>query len=42
MAAATKTRLSNFIGGKAVEPAEGGMEDVVNPATGEAIAAAPG
>jgi betaine-aldehyde dehydrogenase len=41
MAAATKTKLRNFIGGKAVEPAEGGMEDVVNPATGDAIAEAP-
>ena len=41
MAAATKTKLRNFIGGKPVEPAEGGMEDVVNPATGEAIAEAP-
>ena len=41
MATATKTKLRNFIGGKAVEPAEGGMEDVLNPATGEAIAAAP-
>jgi betaine-aldehyde dehydrogenase len=41
MAAATKTKLRNFIGGKAVEPAEGGMEDVVNPATAEAIASAP-
>jgi betaine-aldehyde dehydrogenase len=41
MAAATKTKLRNFIGGKAVDPAEGGMEDVVNPATGEAIAEAP-
>ncbi len=41
MATATKTKLRNFIGGKAVEPAEGGMEDVVNPATGEAIAEAP-
>jgi len=41
MAAATKTKLRNFIGGKAVEPAEGGMEEVVNPATGEAIAEAP-
>src|SRR5881394_458061 len=41
MAAATKTKLRNFIGGKTVEPAEGGMENVVNPATGEAIAAAP-
>ena len=33
--------LKNFIGGEAVDPAEGGIEDVVNPATGEAIAAAP-
>jgi betaine-aldehyde dehydrogenase len=41
MAVAEKTKLRNFIGGKAVEPAEGGMEDVVNPATGEAIASAP-
>jgi betaine-aldehyde dehydrogenase len=41
MATATKTRLRNFIGGKAVDPAEGGTEDVVNPATGEAIAEAP-
>jgi betaine-aldehyde dehydrogenase len=41
VAAATKTKLRNFIGGKAVEPAEGGMEDVVNPATGEVIAEAP-
>jgi betaine-aldehyde dehydrogenase len=39
--AATETRLRNFIGGKAVAPVEGGMEDVVNPATGEAIASAP-
>jgi betaine-aldehyde dehydrogenase len=35
------TRLRNFIGGKAVDPAEGGTEEVVNPATGEAIAEAP-
>ena len=41
MAAATKTKLRNFIGGKAVEPVEGGTEDVLNPATGEAIAEAP-
>jgi betaine-aldehyde dehydrogenase len=34
-------KLQNFIGGKAVDPAEGGTEEVVNPATGEAIAAAP-
>jgi betaine-aldehyde dehydrogenase len=41
MAAATKTRLRNFIGGKAVDPVEGGTEEVVNPATGEVIAEAP-
>jgi betaine-aldehyde dehydrogenase len=41
MATASKTKLKNFIGGKAVDPAEGGSEDVVNPATGEAIAEAP-
>ena len=41
MATATKTKLKNFIGGEAVDPAEGGSEDVVNPATGEAIAEAP-
>ena len=38
MAAATKTKLKNFIGGKAVDPTDGGSEDVVNPATGEVIA----
>jgi betaine-aldehyde dehydrogenase len=41
MATAAKTRLRNFIGGEAVDPAEGGYEDVVNPATGEVIASAP-
>jgi betaine-aldehyde dehydrogenase len=41
MATATKTKLKNFIGGKAVDPAEGQTEDVVNPATGEPIAEAP-
>src|SRR5262245_53946182 len=41
MATAEKTRLRNFIGGKAVDPAEGQTEDVVNPATGDAIASAP-
>lgn len=41
MAVVEKTRLRNFIGGEAVDPAEGGSEEVVNPATGEAIAAAP-
>jgi betaine-aldehyde dehydrogenase len=41
MATVEKTRLRNFIGGQAVDPAEGQTEDVVNPATGEAIAEAP-
>jgi len=41
MATAEKTKLRNFIGGKAVDPAEGGTEEVVNPATGAAIAEAP-
>jgi betaine-aldehyde dehydrogenase len=41
MATATRTRLRNFIGGEAVDPAEGGTEEVVNPATGEPIAEAP-
>jgi betaine-aldehyde dehydrogenase len=41
MAVAEKTKLRNLIGGKAVDPAEGGREDVLNPATGEAIAEAP-
>jgi len=40
MATAAKAELRNFIGGEPVE-AEGGGEDVVNPATGEAIATAP-
>jgi betaine-aldehyde dehydrogenase len=34
-------RLLNFIDGEAVDPAEGGSEEVLNPATGEAIAEAP-
>jgi betaine-aldehyde dehydrogenase len=33
--------LRNFIGGEAVAAADGATEDVVNPATGETIAAAP-
>lgn len=40
MATVAKTRLRNFIGGEAVE-AEGGSEEVRNPATGEVIAEAP-
>ncbi len=41
MATAEKTKLRNFIGGKAVDPVEGKTEEVVNPANGEAIAEAP-
>jgi betaine-aldehyde dehydrogenase len=41
MATVAKTKLRNFIDGEAVDPAEGGYEEVVNPATGEVIAEAP-
>src|SRR5256714_6706468 len=41
MATATLTKLQNFINGELVDPAEGATEEVVNPATGEAIAEAP-
>jgi betaine-aldehyde dehydrogenase len=41
MATATLTKLQNFIGGEFVDPTEGETEEVVNPATGEAIAEAP-
>jgi betaine-aldehyde dehydrogenase len=41
MATATLTKLQNFIGGEFVDPAEGQTEEVLNPATGEAIAEAP-
>src|SRR5207342_2907301 len=41
MATAEKTKLRNFIGGKAVDPVEGRTEDIVNPATGSPIAEAP-
>jgi betaine-aldehyde dehydrogenase len=41
MATATLTKLSNFIDGEFVDPVEGEREEVVNPATGEAIAEAP-
>ena len=49
MATATKDKkskakvleLKNMIGGKFVDPAEGEMEDVTNPANGEVIAKAP-
>jgi betaine-aldehyde dehydrogenase len=41
MATATLTKLKNFINGEFVDPAEGQTEQVLNPATGEAIAEAP-
>jgi betaine-aldehyde dehydrogenase len=41
MATATKTQLQNFIDGEFVDPAEGATEEVLNPATAEAIADAP-
>jgi betaine-aldehyde dehydrogenase len=41
MATATVTKLQNFIGGELVDPADGATEEVLNPATGEPIAAAP-
>ncbi|HET7177539.1 MAG TPA: gamma-aminobutyraldehyde dehydrogenase [Solirubrobacterales bacterium] len=41
MAVAGKTKLRNFIGGQPVDPVEGGMEEVLNPATAEPIAEAP-
>jgi betaine-aldehyde dehydrogenase len=41
MATATKTKLQNFIDGEFVDPAEGATEEVLNPATAEAIADAP-
>ncbi|MGB7588934.1 MAG: gamma-aminobutyraldehyde dehydrogenase [Solirubrobacterales bacterium] len=41
MAAAEKVKLRNFIGGEAVDPADGQTEEVINPATGEPIAEAP-
>ena len=41
MATATRTKLKNFIGGEAVDPLEGGAEEVINPASGEPIAEAP-
>ena len=41
MATVATTRLRNFIGGEAVDPVEGGTEEVINPASGEPIAAAP-
>jgi betaine-aldehyde dehydrogenase len=41
MATATLTKLKNFIDGELEDPADGATEEVVNPATGEAIAEAP-
>ena len=41
MATATKTKLQNYIDGEFVDPADGVTEEVLNPATGEAIAEAP-
>jgi betaine-aldehyde dehydrogenase len=41
MATATKSKLQNFIDGELVDPAEGATEEVLNPATAEAIAEAP-
>jgi betaine-aldehyde dehydrogenase len=41
MATVTKTKLQNFIDGEFVAPAEGATEEVLNPATAEAIAEAP-
>jgi betaine-aldehyde dehydrogenase len=41
MATATRTRLQNFIAGESVDPAEGQTEEVLNPATGVAIAESP-
>src|SRR5919108_5559767 len=41
MATMTKTKLQNFIDGEGVDPAAGETEDVLNPATAEAIAEAP-
>jgi betaine-aldehyde dehydrogenase len=41
MATVARTKLKNFIGGEVVDPVEGATEEVLNPATGEAIAEAP-
>jgi len=41
MATATRTKLKNFINGDSIEPADGETEEILNPATGEAIAEAP-
>jgi betaine-aldehyde dehydrogenase len=41
MATATLTKLRNFIDGEPVDAVDGATEEVLNPATGEAIAEAP-
>jgi betaine-aldehyde dehydrogenase len=41
MATATTTRAQNFIDGEFTDAADGASEEIVNPATGEAIAEAP-
>jgi betaine-aldehyde dehydrogenase len=41
MATTTPTKLRNFIAGEFVEPADGATEEVIDPSTGEVIAAAP-
>lgn len=41
MEAGTKLKLKNFIGGEAVAAADGAVEEVINPATGEVFAEAP-
>jgi betaine-aldehyde dehydrogenase len=37
----TKTKLQNFVGGEHVDPADGRLYDLINPATGEVFAQAP-
>ena len=37
----TKTKLQNFVGGEHVDPADGTLYDLINPATGEVFARAP-
>src|SRR5262245_26872231 len=41
MATVTGTKLQNFINGEFVDAADGGSEEVINPATREVIAEAP-
>ena len=36
-----KTKLQNFVGGEHVDPADGSLYDLINPATGEVFARAP-